>query len=162
TASELFGANLGMVLLIGLLCAIPTFYLTGVLWGRVTAKRFPFTLEQIGGIFAGGEDEPVENPPRVGTVVAVLLLPMALIFLHTGLDFLRAAGAVAPEATWYGVLTTLGSSAVALLLSVLVALVVLGFRRGESGTALEKIVDSSLGPICSVVLITGAGGMFGG
>jgi GntP family gluconate:H+ symporter len=162
TATELYGANLGMVLLIGLLCAIPTFYLTGVVWGRFTAKRFPFTLEQIGGIFGGGDEEPVADPPKVATVIAVLLLPMVLIFMNTGLDFLRAAGAVDPDATWYGVLATLGSSSVALLVSVLVALVVLGFRRGESGTALEKIVDSSLGPICSVVLITGAGGMFGG
>lgn len=162
TATELYGANLGIVLLIGLVCVIPTFYLTGVLWGRVTARKFPFTLETMGGIFGGGDGEPVANPPKVGTVIAVLLLPMALIFLNTGLDFLRAAGAVDENAVWYGVLTTLGSSAVALLISVLVALLVLGSRRGENGSALEKIVDSSLGPICSVVLITGAGGMFGG
>ena len=45
---------------------------------------------------------------------------------------------------------------------MLVALVVLGRRRGEEGSALEKVLDSSLAPICSVVLITGAGGMFGG
>ena len=162
TATELYGANLGVVLAIGLVAVIPTFYLTGVLWGRFTAKRFPFTLETIGGIFGGGDQEPVDNPPRVGTVIAVLLLPMVLIFLNTGLDFLRAAGVVDADAAWYGALTTIGSSSVALLISVLVALVVLGTRRGISGTALEKIVDSSLGPICSVVLITGAGGMFGG
>ena len=162
TATELYGANLGVVLAIGLVAVIPTFYLTGVLWGRFTAKRFPFTLETIGGIFGGGDQEPVDNPPRVGTVIAVLLLPMVLIFLNTGLDFLRAAGVVDADAAWYGALTTVGSSSVALLISVLVALVVLGTRRGISGTALEKIVDSSLGPICSVVLITGAGGMFGG
>jgi GntP family gluconate:H+ symporter len=42
-----------------------------------------------------------------------------------------------------------------------VATVVFGFRRGENGTALEKVVDSALGPVCSVILITGAGGMFG-
>ncbi len=161
-ATELYGANLGVVLAIGLVAVIPTFYLTGVLWGRFTAKRFPFTLETIGGIFGGGDQEPVDNPPRVGTVIAVLLLPMVLIFLNTGLDFLRAAGVVDADAAWYGALTTIGSSSVALLISVLVALVVLGTRRGISGTALEKIVDSSLGPICSVVLITGAGGMFGG
>jgi len=161
TASELYGANLGLVLAIGLVCAIPTFYLSGVLWGRFTAKKFPFTVSA-DALFGTDDGEDVKNPPAVGTVIGVLLLPMALIFLNTGLDFLRAAGRVSEEATWYGVLTTLGSSSVALLLSVLVALIVLGFRRGESGTALEKIVDSSLGPICSVVLITGAGGMFGG
>ena len=161
TATELYGANLGLVLAIGLVCAIPTFYLSGVLWGRFTAKRFPFTISA-DALFGAGDDEDVKNPPAVGTVVAVLLLPMVLIFLNTGLDFLRAAGAVSEDSTWFGVLSALGSSPVALLISVLVALIVLGFRRGESGTALEKIVESSLGPICSVVLITGAGGMFGG
>ena len=161
TASELYGANLGLVLAIGLVCAIPTFYLSGVLWGRFTAKRFPFTISA-DALFGADGDEDVKNPPAVGTVVAVLLLPMVLIFLNTGLDFLRAAGAVSEDSTWFGVLSALGSSPVALLISVLVALIVLGSRRGESGTALEKIVESSLGPICSVVLITGAGGMFGG
>ena len=56
----------------------------------------------------------------------------------------------------------LGTSSIALLITVLVALALLGYRRGEKGTALEKLVDSALGPIASVVLITGAGGMFGG
>lgn len=101
----------------------------------------------------------MKNPPRVGTV---LLLPMLLIFMNTGLDFLRAAGTVNDEATWFHVARAVGSSPVALLISVLVALGLLGSARGENGTALEKIVDSALGPICSVVLITGAGGMFGG
>lgn len=63
---------------------------------------------------------------------------------------------------WAQSLIFIGQSPVALTITVLVALVALGWRRGEHGTALEKIVDSSLGPICSVVLITGAGGMFGG
>ena len=93
---------------------------------------------------------------------AALLLPLALIFMNTGLDFLRAAGAVSEDAEWFQVLSALGESPVALLISVLVALFVLGTRRGEHGTALEKVIDSSLGPVASVILITGAGGMFGG
>lgn len=161
TATEIFGANLGIVLLVGLLIALPTFYVTGYLWGKVCARQFPF--RDLTGLFGGLDEEALPaNRPGVGTVIGVLLLPMLLIFMNTGLDFLRAAGTVDADATWFQVLRTLGSSPVALLISVLVALVVLGFRRGEDKTALEKIVDSSLGPICSVVLITGAGGMFGG
>lgn len=38
----------------------------------------------------------------------------------------------------------------------------LGGKITKDKTVLETVVDSSLGPICSVVLITGAGGMFGG
>jgi GntP family gluconate:H+ symporter len=35
-------------------------------------------------------------------------------------------------------------------------------RRGKDAGALEKLLETSLGPVCSVILITGAGGMFGG
>jgi H+/gluconate symporter and related permeases len=56
----------------------------------------------------------------------------------------------------------LGATPVALLITVLVAIVVLGRRRGESGTEVESIVNSALGPVCAIILITGAGGMFGG
>ena len=157
TASTFFEANVGLVLLVGLVAALPAWYLSSYLFGKVMGRRIDLPVPSI-----LGEAEAVQNPPKTGTVVLILLLPMLLIFLNTGLDFLRAAGAVSEDAVWYGILTTFGASPVALLISVLVALIVLGFRRGENGTALEKIVDSSLGPICSVVLITGAGGMFGG
>ncbi len=105
-------------------------------------------------------DQPA-NPPKPLTVIAVLLLPMLLIFLNTGLTTLGAAGVVPTDNTFVQVLILLGNSPVALLITVLVATVVFGFRRGENGTALEKVVDSALGPVCSVILITGAGGMFG-
>ena len=39
---------------------------------------------------------------------------------------------------------------------------VLGRKRGDKASALEKTIDGALGPVCSVILITGAGGMFGG
>ncbi|MGQ7244669.1 GntP family permease [Salinicola sp. V024] len=160
TATELYGANLGLVLLVGIIIAFPMWYLSGYLWGRFAASRFDFKLEV--SLFGGQDDDEIENPPSVGTVIALLLLPLALIFLNTGLDFARAAGVADSDATWFQFLSSLGETPIALLISVLVAIYVLGSRRGEGGSALEKIVDSSLGPICSVILITGAGGMFGG
>ncbi len=160
-ASELYGANLGLVMMTGVLIAFPLWYLSGYLWSRFAASRI--TLEQVaGGMFGDTNEEEVTNPPSIGAVLAMLLLPMALIFMNTGLDFLRAAGMADSDAGWFKLCSALGETPIALLISVLVALWVLGGRRGKSGTALEKVLDSSLGPICSVVLITGAGGMFGG
>ena len=63
---------------------------------------------------------------------------------------------------WVQFARMLGSTPIALLISVLVALYVLGSKRGEKVSALEKTIDGALGPVCSVILITGAGGMFGG
>jgi GntP family gluconate:H+ symporter len=88
-----------------------------------------------------------------------------LIFINTGLNTFAASG-VLPEAVrdeqWFQVLRTIGETPVALLIAVLVAMFVLGAKRGVHNGALEKLLESSLGPVCSVILITGAGGMFGG
>ena len=48
-----------------------------------------------------------------------------------------------------------------LLIAVLVAIVVLG-RPNASMARVSTILDQALGPICAIILITGAGGMFGG
>lgn len=159
-ASELYGANLGLVLLVAIVLAFPVWYLTGYLWGTFIGRRVILPVPALFG--SAGDDEELINPPSVGTVIGILLIPLVLIFFNTGLDFLTTAGVVDGEQTWVHVLTMIGSVPVALLISVLIALVVLGRRRGEGGTALEKVVDSALGPVASVILITGAGGMFGG
>ncbi len=158
-ATELYNANLGLVLLVGVVLVVPIWYLTGYRWGLYVGRKYVLPVP---ALFGSVDDDRPVNPPSVGTVIGILLLPLLLIFLNTGLDFLDTAGVVDDSETWVQVLASLGSAPVALLISVLVALVVLGRRRGENGTALEKIVDSSLGPVASVILITGAGGMFGG
>lgn len=158
-ATELFGADLGVVLLLGLVIAFPTWYLSGYLWGKFVNKRYPMIVPALFG--EKDDDQPV-NPPKVGTVVAILLLPMVLIFLNTGLNALGSVGAVDRDATWVQALMLIGTSPVALLITALVALLVLGKFRGENGSALEKLVEGTLGSVASVILITGAGGMFGG
>jgi GntP family gluconate:H+ symporter len=158
-ATELYEANLGLVLLVGIVLAVPVWYLSGYVWGKRVGARYPLPVPALFGTL---DDDQPRNPPSVGTVLGVLLLPLVLIFMNTGLDAADAAGAIDGDALWVQSLTLLGTSSIALLISVIVASIVLGTRRGEKGTALEKVLDSSLGPVCSVILITGAGGMFGG
>ncbi|WP_221585324.1 GntP family permease [Microbacterium sp. G2-8] len=159
SATELYGANLGIVLLLGIIIAFPTWYLSGYLWATFVNKRVPLMVPSLFG--ALDEDQP-QNPPKAGTVITILLVPIVLIFLNTGLNALGSVGAVDPDAFWVQALSLIGESPVALLITVLLALVVLGTARGEKGSALEKLVDGTFGPVASVILITGAGGMFGG
>jgi len=88
-----------------------------------------------------------------------------LIFLNTGLSTLASAGVLseaAADSTWFQLLKAIGQTPVALLIALLVAALVLGLRRGMAKTAIEQVMEKALGPVCSVILITGAGGMFGG
>lgn len=159
TATEAYGANLGLVLLLGLVIVFPVWYVSGYLWGKFIAARIPLPVP---ALFGEMDDDQPANPPRPLTVILLLLLPMLLIFMNTGLTTLATEGIVSTDDLWVQVLVLLGNSFVALLITVIVASFVLGTRRGENGTALEKVVDSALGPVASVILITGAGGMFGG
>ncbi|MCU4298834.1 GntP family permease [Brevibacterium permense] len=158
-ASEFFGANIGLVLVFGLLIALPVWYVSGYLWARLVNARYPMVIPTL---FGALDDDQPQTPPRVGWVIFILVLPMMLILLNTGFDTLSSAGVVDAETTWVKVVMVIGASPVALLISVLVAILVLGKFRGESGSALEKLVDGAFGPVASVILITGAGGMFGG
>lgn len=159
SASEFYEANIGLVLLVGLVIAYPLWYVAGYLWGTFVGKRIVLPVPALFGEL--DEDQPT-NPPSVGVVVALLLTPMTLILFNTGLNTLASAGIVDGGELWTQSLIFLGNSGIALLITVLVAMFILGYRRGENGSALEKLVDSSLGPVSSVILITGAGGMFGG
>ena len=102
------------------------------------------------------------SPPAFGTIIGVLLLPLVLIFLNTGLTTLGKTGAVSEDNVLVQILIMLGQTPVALLISVLVAMWVLGWRRGRSGSEVEGVLNDALGPVCAIILITGAGGMFGG
>ncbi|MDD1507474.1 GntP family permease [Pseudomonas sp. CNPSo 3701] len=157
-AAELLGANIGLLVIVGTLIAIPTWYFGAYLFGRWAGKRFDLKLPA-SFLTDLPRDENVA-PPAFSLVMAILLLPLLLIFLDTGLNTLTVIGAVDGGSTWVQFLRMLGKTPVALLITVLFALV--AFSGRHSRKHLEKVCEGALGPICSIILVTGAGGMFGG
>ncbi|WP_432564664.1 GntP family permease [Kineococcus sp. SYSU DK003] len=160
SATDLLGANIGIVLLAGLIVAFPLWYVSGYLWAKVANARNPLPVLSLFG--DEKDDVQAENPPKASTVMLILAVPLVLILMNTLFTTLGTFGAVDTENPVVQALVFVGTSSIALLISVLVAAFVLGRARGVRGSALEKTLESALGPICSVVLITGAGGMFGG
>ncbi|WP_369066893.1 GntP family permease [Kocuria carniphila] len=160
TAATFFEANVGYIILVGLVCAIPAWYLSSYLFGKIMGRKINLPVPSI-----LGEAENVKNPPSVGLVIMLLLLPMLLIFLNTGLGTLANSGAVSEDTAgrgWYELLRAIGETPIALTITLIIAALTIGKVRGMSGSAIEKTFESALGPVCSVILITGAGGMFGG
>ena len=160
-ASEFYGANIGHVLLVGLPIAVIAWYISGYLLGQILGRKIHVPVPDL--LSGGAQDnDALKVPAKAGTVIGIMLIPMLLIFLNTGLATLISEGVVDKGETWVQTLRMIGSTPVALLISVLVAMFVLGRKRGEQASALEKTIDGALAPVCSVILITGAGGMFGG
>ncbi|MEB5921388.1 GntP family permease [Franconibacter pulveris 1160] len=157
-ASELLGANIGLLVILGLIVALPTWYIGGYLFGLYAGKKFNVKLPT--SFLGDVEMDKDHRPPSFGMVLTILLLPLALIFLDTGLNTAKVLGWVSADNTVVNFLRMLGKTPVALLITVFFALMV--FSRNHSRQHLEKICDGALGPICGIILVTGAGGMFGG
>ena len=179
-AAELLGANIGLTLIIGVPVALVSWYVGAYLVSQFIGRRvyvdIPASL--FGEINGGrdGADDGVRDggastagttrtatlsPPAFATVLGVLLLPLVLISFNTVLDTLMTSGVIEEGATWAEYLKLLGTTSIALLITVIVATLVLGLR-GRSMADVSDILDKALGPICAIILITGAGGMFGG
>lgn len=161
-ATGLLGADVGLVLVLGLIVAIPTWYVVGYLFGRFLGRRIDLPVPTILDAAPDSPEQEFRSNPKLGTILFLLLLPLGLIFLNTGLNMAATAGLVSLEDTWVQVLRLLGETPIALLITVMFAMWLLGWRRKKSHSLVEMVVDSALGPVCSIILITGAGGMFGG
>jgi GntP family gluconate:H+ symporter len=165
-ASEQIGADIGVTLLVGVPIAVLAWYVGVYLVSRFLGARFDVAVtEAVFGQLRGDgtldEDEWRGRQPAFVTVLALLLIPLVLISCDTVLDTLVTAGTLDEGHEWADFLGLLGQTPVALLITVLVAIFVLG-RPNASMATVSGILDDALGPICAIILITGAGGMFGG
>ena len=189
-AAEALEANIGLTLLVGTPIAIASWYIGAYLVSQFIGRRVYVDIPEalfgpmnggrdevtdrdapsggVGGVAPGGDTDadtatqaPTRTAPAFATVLGVLLLPFFLISFNTVLKTLTTSGVIEEGTAWAEYLMLLGNTSVALLITVLVATLVLGLR-GRSMADVSSIFDNALGPICTVILITGAGGMFGG
>ena len=164
TAADLLGASIGLTLLIGAPVAVLAWYVGVYLFTRYYGGKVfvPVDDRLLTGRKAGAESEAAHDatPPGFGLVLSLLLLPLLLIALNTIASTLVTAGSLSESAVT-DALIFIGQTPVALLLTLLLATYTLG-TRGRSSADVETILNDALGPICAIILITGAGGMFGG
>jgi gluconate:H+ symporter, GntP family len=163
-AATVMGADVGMVVIVALLVGLPTWYLAGYRLSLIIAKRYPNM--PVPSLLGEPKDYPEDERPGFWTVILVLLLPLLLIFFNTVFSTLEADGAVTEDNLAYQVSRLIGTTSMALLISVLLAMILLYVvprrrRREPIGGLLENLVDDALAPVCSIILITGAGGAFG-
>ncbi|HET7326107.1 MAG TPA: GntP family permease [Nocardioidaceae bacterium] len=163
-AAQFLGADIGYTLLVGLPVAAVSWYIGVYLFSRWIAPRVDVAVPAYltGGVAPPKEAAHGDHPgPAFGTVLGLLLLPLVLITLNTVTSTLATAGTIDEDAVWVAAFTLVGQTYIALMITVLVAIWVLG-TRGRSRADVEGLLNDALGPICAIILITGAGGMFGG
>ncbi|WP_416980776.1 SLC13 family permease [Streptomyces sp. T028] len=94
--------------------------------------------------------------PSFGMVLALIVTPILLILAGTLGQNLLAEGS-----TLRAVLTVLGAPMVALLIDVALCAYLLGARRGWDRSHIANVMGSALPAVAMVILVAGAGGVFG-
>jgi GntP family gluconate:H+ symporter len=152
-AIDALGADLGLTLGLGLLVSIPTVAIAGPLLAKPMNRWVP--LPPPTEILGGSEREDTDRRPSFAIALTVVLLPVVLMLART------LAETIGFQDSGVGqVLDFVGTPLVALLITALVSLVLLGTRQGRDRGQVSKLVDSSFAPIASILLIVGAGGGF--
>lgn len=160
-AIDAIGADLGLTLGLGLIVAVPTVIISGPVAARLMASWVPI---QASGIL-GDQDDPGEpdaersreDRPSFAVAISIVLLPVVLMLLRTLVE------TVMPESTGsilYKAAAFAGTPVVALLITTLLSLLVLGARMGQGAQEISSRVGAALGPIAGILLIVGAGGGF--
>ena len=159
TAATEIGASIGLTLVIGVVAAV-------VAWA---VGVYAVTIGWLGkihvpiddSVLTGGREADEGDRPAFAHVLGILLLPLVLIGLNTVFTTLRTNGSISEEGGLVDALVFIGQTPVALLIALLVATYTLAVRH-HSRAEVEDLLNDALGPICAIILITGAGGMFGG
>ena len=155
--SQALHADIGIVLGVGLVAALPAYLIGQLFIPYFTKKTFipvPTSSDLIEYQKQLAHD--ASGLPKFGTVLAMIVTPLILIMLGT-----ITATTLPKENIVREIFSMVGSSPFALLFAVLLSSYVLGIKRGWTKERLEEILNSSLAPIAGIILITGAGGMFG-
>lgn len=165
-AAALFHVQLGWMIVMGAACGIPAVLATWV-YATWIGKRIFIPLPQ-DMVDAAAEAKDVvvqeqreagvrtsEDPVSLGTVLTIIGTPLLLILLATFSSVAMDPG------TLRSVLEFFGDPSVALTIALLLAYWLLGIRRGWSRKSLERVSTASLKPIGNILLVVGAGGVFG-
>ncbi|HWO66582.1 MAG TPA: gluconate:H+ symporter, partial [Umezawaea sp.] len=157
-AAGLLKVGLGWIIIMGLACAIPAWFVGGILYSTWIGKRInvPVPEEMLAAAQEAQDENEVKNPPSLGLVLGIIAIPLVLILAGTFGSILLAKGS-----RLYGVFTFFGTPAVALTIAVLLATYLLGYRRGMTREQLTELTGKSLRPVGMILLVVGAGGFFG-
>ncbi|WP_080793991.1 gluconate:H+ symporter [Corynebacterium pacaense] len=158
-AIDALEADLGLTLALGLLVSIPVVIISGPIAARFMVRWVPIEapLNTPGGSAADtGDGDGQRSRPSVAAGFFVILLPVALMLSRTLVETLEVPEGTIVRTTF----DVLGTPLNALLITVLVAMVLLGFMQGRSAQDSSNVVSGAFGPIAGVLLIVGAGGGF--
>ncbi len=145
----MFGANMGLTLIYGLIVGIPTLIIAGPVFAMTVKK-----IEAKPANLFTADPVPDDQLPGTFNSFATALLPVILLSAATGLTY-------APlDASYKPLIGLVGNPTIVMLLALLIATITLGTARGVKFTQLMQGSSGALREIAPILLIiAGAGAL---
>ncbi|KFN93091.1 gluconate permease [Tetragenococcus muriaticus PMC-11-5] len=152
--SGIMNADIGQVILLGLVVAIPTIIVSGPIFNYFLHKFYPKVFriqEKIPGLGEVKEFELSQTPP-FWTSVSTAMMPVILIGVATILGNVLSEGPLQQGVEF------IGDPNVAMLLSLLFAMYTMGFKQKRSMKEIGTTVEEAVTQIAMMLFIIGGGG----
>lgn len=150
-ALQALHADLGKVILWGLLAAVPVAAVSGPIFARWAVNHVKAEVPDLPAAETPKADRPM---PSLGITIAVLTVPVALLLTQTAAELLVPN----KEHIARKIAAVIGNPTLALGLSVIFAGIAFRFTRNES----LKIGEKAISAVGMTLLVVGAGGGFKG
>ncbi|MYU97267.1 gluconate:H+ symporter [Ligilactobacillus salivarius] len=154
--AEIFKANIGMTLALGILIAIPSIFLAGVVYTRLLRRFAPkgFLNIRIPKKLYTQKLFREEELPSFTRSIVIAIMPICFILLKTIIDI------ITPDSKIRIITDFLGSAGPALFITFLIASIVLGITKGKKVKDIGNILQESTANIAMILLIIAGGGAF--
>src|SRR3954471_12280754 len=135
-----YGANLGEVLLYGIIISIPTAIIAGPIFTKLAKKLVPASFTRTGNIASLGEQKTfkIEDTPGFGISVFTAMLPVILMSIATIITLLQKTMGFADN-TLLAIIRFVGGASPAMVISLLFAIYTMGLARN---IPIKSVMDS--------------------
>ncbi|WP_299576224.1 gluconate:H+ symporter [uncultured Sunxiuqinia sp.] len=155
--AEILDVQLGWIIVMGFIVGLPTAIIAGPVFGRYISQKIKV---QAPDYFS---ERKVENNgqglPSFRSILWIIALPLLLIVASSVADVLHDKAILKNEGVYQSI-SLLGHPFTALIISTLLAIYVLGIKRGFNKEQIMNLSNKALGPAGLIILVTGAGGVF--
>ncbi|HFI1974728.1 TPA: D-serine transporter DsdX [Yersinia enterocolitica] len=149
------GADIGTVIVYGLVVGLAASLIGGPLFLRIVGQRLPF--KAVPQAFSEVKIRNEDELPSLGATLFTVLLPIILMLAKTAAELNMEKGT-----TLYLILEFIGNPITAMFIAAFVAYYTLDIRQNMGMSTLLAKTEESFSSIANILLIIGAGGAFNG
>ncbi|PWF99912.1 gluconate:H+ symporter [Levilactobacillus bambusae] len=157
------GANIGEVLLVGIVVAIPCIIVAGPIWTRVIRHFMPdvFVVKKSLPAFGEMKQFDIKDTPSFGLSLLTSLFPVVFMAVATIYSLIVNGGRTIKNPTGVDAwVSFFGNPVIAMVISMLFAMWSMGLHRGRTMKEIEGTITDAVKSIAMLLLVIAGGSAF--